>query len=158
MDSPSSIPTASVPPSQDERIMAALSHAAIILSLLGLVVPVVMWVTQKDKSRYVAFQALQAIALQLIRLVGFFIGMGCYMATIFSTVFMQAASSSSRTSGFPTAMLIPFATLGVLGVFGLFFFLYAIVGAVMTLQGKDFRYFLIGDWVEQFMKPASPDR
>jgi hypothetical protein len=159
MDSASPVSVVSAAPSQDERIMAALSHAAIILSLIGLVIPVILWVTQKDKSRYVAFQALQAIAFQLLRLVGLFIGLGCYMAAIFSTVFITAASDSPRYGGPPTTLfLIPFATLGVLGVFGIFFFIYAVVGAVMTLQGKDFRYILIGDWVERFMRPVSPGR
>lgn len=153
MDSPSSISAVSAAPSQDERLMAALSHAAIILSWIGLFIPVIIWVTQKDKSRYVAIQALQALVFQLLRMVALFIGLGCYMATLFSTVFMTATSTSSRYGGPPTAMLIPLATLCVLGVFGAFFFIYAVVGVVMTIQGKDFRYVLIGEWVEQFVKP-----
>ena len=51
--------------SQDERIMAALSHATALLPFMGVIAPIVIWVTQKDKSQYVAFQALQAMAYQL---------------------------------------------------------------------------------------------
>ncbi len=123
MDSPASVSTVSAVPSSDERVMAALCHASIVLSLIGLVVPIVMWATQKDKSRYVAFQALQAVAFQLLRLVLLFIGMGCYMATVFSSVFMTAASESPRYGAFPPTMLIPFAALCVLGVFTSIFFI-----------------------------------
>jgi len=158
MESP--VPAAApAAPSQDERMMAALAHGAILLSLMGLVVPIILWITQKDKSRYVAFQALQAIAFQLVRLVGVFFGLGCYMATIFSTMFLSAAASeSSRYGGPPTAFFIPFAVLCVLGAFGVACFAYAVAGVVMTLMGRDFRYFLIGDWVEQFVQAASLGR
>jgi uncharacterized Tic20 family protein len=56
---------ASTRPTQDDRIMAALSHITVILPFFGVVAPIIIWVTQKEKSQYVAFQALQALAYQL---------------------------------------------------------------------------------------------
>jgi len=47
-------------PTQDERIMAAMAHATIIFSAVGLVGPLVIWGTQREKSPFLAFQALQA--------------------------------------------------------------------------------------------------
>ena len=52
-------------PSQDERIMAGLAHISAILPMMGMVAPIVIWVTQKDKSKFVSFQALQAVSYQL---------------------------------------------------------------------------------------------
>jgi hypothetical protein len=36
---------------------------------------------------------------------------------------------------------------------GAAFMVYGIVGAVMTFQGKSFRYIIIGNRVERFMQP-----
>jgi uncharacterized Tic20 family protein len=52
-------------PTQDERVMAALSHASALLPMMVIIAPIIIWVTQKEKSQYVAFQSLQAIAYQL---------------------------------------------------------------------------------------------
>jgi len=45
---------------QDERIMAAMAHATIIFSAVGLIGPLIIWGTQREKSEFLAFQALQA--------------------------------------------------------------------------------------------------
>jgi tetratricopeptide (TPR) repeat protein len=49
----------------DERILAGLSHGGIILSVFGLLIPVFIWITQREKSRFVAFQSLQALDYQV---------------------------------------------------------------------------------------------
>ncbi len=64
-------------PTQDERIMAALSHASAIIPMMGVIAPIVIWATQKDKSSYVVFQALQAIVYQLCMVIAMIIGNGC---------------------------------------------------------------------------------
>ncbi len=56
-------------PNQEERIMAALSHGSVVLFGAGVIAAIVLWVTQKEKSAYVAFQALQATVYQMIGLV-----------------------------------------------------------------------------------------
>jgi hypothetical protein len=44
---------------QDEHIMAALAHGSILLPMTGVIVPIVIWITQREKSRYVASQFFQ---------------------------------------------------------------------------------------------------
>ena len=147
-----------VVPSQDERIMAALCHGSLILSWIGLAVPVIVWITQKDKSRYVTVQALQALLFPLVRVAVMMVGLGCYLAAAFSTLFSTTAIDSARTSGPPATFLFPLAVLCVMGFFGILFFAYAVYAIVMTLQGKPFYYIIIGDWVERFLKPAEARR
>jgi uncharacterized Tic20 family protein len=53
-------------PNQNDKIMAALAHISALLPLMGVIAPIVIWATQKDKSEYVAFQALQAVVYQLV--------------------------------------------------------------------------------------------
>jgi uncharacterized Tic20 family protein len=74
---------ASITPTQDERVMAALAHISALLPMMGVVAPIIIWVTQKGKSKFVAFQSLQALAYQLSMILAWFVGMGCYMFSFF---------------------------------------------------------------------------
>ncbi|MCX7977259.1 MAG: DUF4870 domain-containing protein, partial [Bellilinea sp.] len=69
--------------SSDERWLAALAHAGILIPTLGFAVPLIVWITQREKSAFLRFQALQALTYQLLlaavwvvlgALSGFFIG------------------------------------------------------------------------------------
>lgn len=46
-------------PSSDEKLLALLSHLSIVLG--GIILPIIVWATQKDKSKFVRFHSLQAI-------------------------------------------------------------------------------------------------
>jgi uncharacterized Tic20 family protein len=81
-------------PTQDERVMAALSHGSALLPMLGIIAPIIIWVTQKEKSKYVAFQALQALAYQTIMIVAYFFAMGCYILSFFGTFLTIPFASS----------------------------------------------------------------
>lgn len=144
-------------PNQDERVMAALAHVAAILPLMGVIAPIIIWVTQREKSRYVAFQALQAVAYQLSMIVAWMIGMGCYFCSFFAMFLSIPLASSSGTTPpvntlFSLGFIIPFLVLGLifLGVFA--FMVYGIVGAINAFQGKPFGYVFIGQRVERFMQ------
>jgi uncharacterized Tic20 family protein len=147
----------SLTPSQDERVMAALAQISVLVPFLGVIAPIVIWVTQKDKSRYVAFQSLQAIAFQLTMILAWFVGMGCYMCSFFSMFFAIPLASSLDPSQsinplFGMTMFTPFIIFGLIFLGGFLFILYGIVAAVMTFQGKPFRYAIIGRRVEQFLQ------
>jgi len=143
-------------PNQNDKIMAALGHISVLMPLIGLIAPIIIWTTQKEKSKYVAFQALQAIAYQLVMIFAYFIAMGCYMISFFGTFLtIPFAGESSNPSAGPIGMLgffIPFLIFGFIFIGGGLFILYGIVGAVFTLQGKNFRYFIIGDRVANFLE------
>jgi uncharacterized Tic20 family protein len=151
-----SIPTSSTP-SQDERIMAALAHVTTLVPFMGVIAPIVIWTTQREKSQYVAFQALQALAYQLTMILAWFVGMGCYMCSAFSiflTVPFASAADQEQTVEplFGLVFFIPFLVFGAILVGGIAFVIYGFVGAIMALQGKPFRYVLIGGRVERFMQ------
>jgi uncharacterized Tic20 family protein len=59
---------------QDERQWAMISHLSVLLNLvtgiLGPVVPLILYLSYKDRSRYVAYQSLQALIFQLVWWVG----------------------------------------------------------------------------------------
>lgn len=138
---------------QNDRIMAALAHVTIILPWVGVIAPIIIWATQKEKSEFVAFQALQATAYQLIMIFVWILGMGCYMCSIFGMVFFIPVTQEFQ--GGLAEMLgffLPFSVFGLLLLGSIVYVVYALVGAVLVLQGRDFRYLLIGSWLEGYLK------
>lgn len=146
-------------PNQNDKIMAALSHISALLPMIGLVIPIVIWVTQKEKSKYVAFQALQAAAYQLTMVFAYFVAMGCYMISFFFTFFtIPFASENVDPSTSPLFMIgfiFPFLIFGFIFIGGGFFILYAIIAAVFNIQGKDFKYLVIGNSVQRFLAKSN---
>lgn len=70
-DDPSTLPQAGQPvdASSDERTMAALSHAAagvFGLALIGILVPLIVYLAYQERSKYVRFHALQALVFQVV--------------------------------------------------------------------------------------------
>jgi uncharacterized Tic20 family protein len=142
-------------PSQDERIMAGLAHVSAFVPTVGILAPIIIWATQKDKSRYVYVQALQAIVFHLAMLLCFFLGMACYMASFFANFVsfpLTAFGDSSSSPLFLAGFFIPFLVMGLIMLGWVFFIVYSVIAAIMTFQGKDFRYIIIGRMVDRFMQ------
>jgi uncharacterized Tic20 family protein len=146
-------------PSQNDKIMAALAHISAILPFMGVIAPIIIWTTQKDKSEYVAFQALQAVAYQLLMILTWFIGMGCYMLSFF-TMFLSIPFAGSNGSDidpsiaplFALGFMIPFIIFGAIFIGGALFILYGLIGAIQVFQGKDFRYAIIGNRLATYLQ------
>lgn len=134
--------------------MAALSHIAIVLFFMGAIVPIIIWVTQKEKSSYVAFQALQAAVLQITMILTYFVTMLCYFcsfSSFFLGVLLVTADETLGEIAFAGMFAIQFLLFGLMFVSWFAFIIYGIVGAVMTLQGKEFRYFIIANRLEKYL-------
>ena len=144
-------------PTSDESIMAAISH------FFGFLVALIVWVTQKDKSRFVRFQAIQALAFDLLVSVITFLLVGCLMALTFGamTVGMsgmaftvnQNEPSTGLVSLFITLMtavpfLIPCIVFPLTGIV----FVARLIASIQTFQGQDFRYPWLGKWVERYLE------
>lgn len=138
-----SLPPAAAQPlsPSDERTWAMLAHLSVLLNLvtgvLGPFVALIIYLVYRDRSRYVAYQSMQAFIFQLITWVGsgILIGGMWLVVGLLSVVIVGV-------------LLIPFALIGTicLGILPLVGLIYGIVGAIETSQGKDFKYWLVGDW------------
>jgi uncharacterized Tic20 family protein len=149
MDTPVSTPSL---PSNDERVMAALGHISAFLPTIGIIAPIVIWVTQKDKSRYVYFQSLQAIVYHFVLILGWFLAIGCYMLSFLGTFVMIPFMSDSTSPYLMGGMLLPFLIIGLAFLGWFIYIVYAVVADVLTFQGKDFRYIIIGDLIKRSMQ------
>lgn len=140
--SPAPPPSGSYPPAPlsptDERTWAMLAHLSVLLNLitgiLGPVAALIIYLVYKDRSRYVAYQSLQAFLMQLIVWVG-----GGFLTAAAWTVTGILSAILIGICLIPIAVLISLIPLAAL--------VYGVIGAIQTNQGQDFRYWLIGDWV-----------
>jgi uncharacterized Tic20 family protein len=130
----------------DDKLMSILSHLAILIPNIGILAPIVIWLTQKEKSKFVRYNAIQAIFFQLL----FFI---LLMLSIFIGIILMAISimlANSSSGGEPGAFF--WVSMGIINLYfplWFFFSIYALVAAVKSYRGKRFRYLIIGKIVEK---------
>lgn len=120
----------------EEMNLAALAHASVVLGfitsgLAGIVVALLIWLSYKDRSGYVATQSLQAVAFQLL-LIPVTIAAG--LAILLSAL---------------TICLIPLAVLLIPLLIGLPLaeLVYGLYAAYQTYYGADFDYWIVGRFV-----------
>jgi uncharacterized Tic20 family protein len=132
---------------QEVRLLAAISHVSVLFSNIGFFVPIVIYLTQKKKSSYLGFQSLQALIWQIVMFVFSILVSSCMVGAIFFPVLITAASQNEKLIGLSGgSMLIAIIiSVFVMIIGNLGFIIYGIIGAVMTYQGKDFRYVFIGN-------------
>ena len=138
-------------PNQNERTMAALAHASIIVFGMGIIASVVLWATEKDRSRYVAFQALQATVYHIIGFGIFMAGMLCWLILYFASFIPLMIAATQGSDDPPLVFILSMLLMVVPLIFMGLWIIGGLWGAVRAFQGRDFRYLIIGDWVERWM-------
>ena len=133
-------PAASQPLSPaDERTWALLAHLSVLLNLVtgfaGPIAALIIYLVYKERSRYVAYHALQSMIFQSICWYGG--GMLAGICGILAGVF-------AWTIVLPILFGLVALTLALLPMGAI---VYGIIAAVQVNQGQDFKYWLVGDWV-----------
>ena len=128
----------------DEKMLALFSHLSLFLG--GIILPIIFWATNKDKSKFVTFHALQAlwfhiayIAIILVWVFAFIIiavvgGLGI-------GAFTSATGSKEMPVFFIIAMIGFYATLFaiIFGAIG-----YSVYMGIKSYQGNLVKYPIIG--------------
>lgn len=121
----------------EERQWAMIAHLGVLFNLvsgfLGPLVPLIIYMIYKDRSRYVAYQSLQGLVFQLIWWVG-----GGALAGV------TWAATSILGVVLIGLLCIPLACL--FSALPLVALIYGVYGGIQCNQGEDFKYWLIGDW------------
>jgi hypothetical protein len=147
---------------QDNRTWAGLAHGSILLApftsgLGGIVAALVIWALQKEKSAWVAGQALQALVYQALAFLVTMVAWCCWGALWTLLILIPiagdpAAYETMLPAGFwvgLSLMIIPLALWGLTILYGLW-------AAVQTFSGHDFKYVIIGRWLDrQQVRPAA---
>jgi hypothetical protein len=119
-----------------------LAHLSVLANLvtgfLGPVAALVIYLVCKDRSRYVAYHAMQSFIFQLI----WWVGGGALIGLIWAVTGILSAILIG-------ILCIPFALVLTLALAAmpLVALVYGVIGAVQCAEGRDFRYWLVGDWV-----------
>lgn len=123
--------------SSDEHTWAMVAHLSIFLNLitgfLGLVPPLILYFSFRDRSRYIAYQSLQALVFQLVFWVG-----GGLVAGAFWVITGITSIALVGLCCIPVALLLSLVPIGS--------YVYAVLAAIDTSKGADFKYWLVGDW------------
>ena len=140
-------------PDQESRLLAALAHGSIVAQGMGILIGVVIYLTQREKSRYAALQALQAAVYQFFILV-VTIGMWMAWGVLLSLSMIPLMGNPNADPGLlfwvsMIGMVVPFLFMIAFGLYGLW-------AALRTWQGHDFHYIVIGRWMDRFELPAAP--
>jgi len=137
--------------SQDERLLAAIAHSGALLPFLGFIIPLHIWITQRDWSKFVHFHALQALIYQLA------------MPSAFSVVYllgfwglygtMLGGLPDGLGGALPSGLLtLRCVLVGMILVGWGLTLLFGLLGASRILAGRDFLYPLLGRWLVVYME------
>ena len=132
--------------------MGALAH------FFGMFAALIVWALQKDKSRFVKFQALQALLFDFTVATLFGILFGCIfllaMLGMYGSMFFFMGNASSSSDVVPLFFLpLLFQSTAFACIFPISLILTVIrlVAALSVLNGREFRYPIIGPWLEKFL-------
>ncbi len=146
----------SAPISSDDRVMAALAH------FFGLFGGLLIWATQKDKSRFVKFQALQSLAfgglLTIVMILAMFCLFGVMLLGMFGTVLAAARASASPDSVSSILAMSTLWSMSFMCILPVSFVaaLVQMIAAISVATGHNWRYPFIAQRVEAFMgEPAA---
>jgi uncharacterized Tic20 family protein len=132
----------------EDKLMAAAAHASILLQGFGMLVGVLVYITQRERSRYAAKQALQAAVYQLITMIvimGLWLVWGVLYGIGFALMIPAMESNAAPGLGFwllTFSFVAPLFLMKALGLYGLW-------GAIRALGGRPFRYAIIGQRLEE---------
>jgi uncharacterized Tic20 family protein len=134
-------------PSEDERVLAALSHASIVanvVNLAGMIATALIWTMQRDRSPYVRAHALQALVYQgAVLLVSIVLALSWGVCLALSLLPAALRPDLYRASP-PDSFWLALAGLVVPIGFGILATVYGLYGAYQVYRGHPFRYPLAG--------------
>ena len=144
-------------PTHEERWIAALCHTSGLTIFFGLLVSLIVFLTQKSRSPFLKIQSLQALIYQGAALVIYWVISIGLMLAYFGTFFPLVIFSSTGSMENPFFAGLFFLVFGLIMLFSLFFSLIlapaygilALVAAWRSGKGDDFRYPVIGAFVER---------
>ena len=126
--------------------MAALAHGSALLNLFagvgGLIAALVIWLTQREKSDWVGFHALQSLVFQAAVLV--------LTVVVVGVVWVLGFIISFATIGIGTFVAVPVMILAFFGGFAMVGAgtVYSLYGAYQLYQGREFTYVVTGKWLQ----------
>jgi uncharacterized Tic20 family protein len=155
-------PAQAAGPTANERTWAALAHASVLLTfalgvstgglavVVAALVPLGIWLAFRDRSRFVAFHAMQATVFQLASLV-VWIGLLAAGLVVLIPAWIVTVLLIVVLVGFlllPVALILTIVLAIVLMTLPFASLFYGLYGAFEVYAGRVFRYWRVADWIE----------
>jgi uncharacterized Tic20 family protein len=142
-------------PTPQERAVAALSHAAILLPLAGAALPLLAAIVFGRGRRFVRFQAAQALVYHLVNWLPLTLAPLILFAPMLAAWFAARLPGGSDQESLTTIFGLLFMTIWFLAAAAapflvawcLIFCGVGLYAAWRAGQGKEFRYPLLGAWL-----------
>jgi uncharacterized Tic20 family protein len=135
-------------PTEDERVLAALSHASIvanIVNLIGVIATALIWTMQRERSRFVRAHALQSLVYQGgVLLISVFLTLAWGLCVILSLLPVFLKPELYQFSSPPRSFWFALFGLIVPIGFGILATIYGLYGAYQVYHGRPFRYPVVG--------------
>jgi hypothetical protein len=113
------------------------AHLSVLINLftgfLGVAAPLLIYLAYKERSRFVVFHSLQSLVFQAV----------CWFGGSLLAIITGALSGTIPMIGL---ICLPLAC--IFAVLPLVALIYGTIGGIQVNQGGDFRYWLVGDWVQ----------
>lgn len=131
-------------PVSEERTWAMLAHLSILLNLLtgflGGLAAIIIYFVYKDRSRLVAYHAMQSFIFQAITWLGAGL-IGGILVSFGTALGFLIIPLLCLIPGFLVLLLVPGSLI------------YGVIGAVKVNNGEDFRYWQVGNWFRTILEP-----
>ena len=148
----------------EDNWVSGVCHSTAILQLWGVITPLIVWFSQKERSMKLRFQALQATIYQLTAFAAYMIGTVAYMAFFFIMMFgvlaFSGPSASPNSKLSPIAGIILIVFFSILMIFWLLmmvatpiYFILAAAASILTIRGKNFKYPILGGIISRRIAP-----
>lgn len=126
--------------SSDERLWAMLAHLSGLLggviAIGQYLVPLIIFLVYRERSRFVAYHAMQQLLFQL------------FLLAVCIALAIAGVVMGVITCGFGLVLVIPL--LLALAIYALVYIIWA---AIEAYNGKWFRIPLVGDWARSVVQP-----
>jgi uncharacterized Tic20 family protein len=129
--------------------MASIAHASVVIFGPGILVGLLIWLSQKEKASYASQQGLQATVYQAVGMV-VIMALWFLWGIFYALTWIPLIQNPNQFEEAPppifwiglASMAIPFFAMLVWALYGLW-------GAYKTLRGQEFRYVVIGNLLSE---------
>jgi uncharacterized Tic20 family protein len=148
----------------EDNWVSGVCHSTVILHFWGVITPLIIWFSQKERSLKLRFQAMQAALYQLAGFAAYMIGMLAYLGLVFLmfagmlVLGVMDPSTSPNAEISPIFGIIFFTFSGMILIFWLLaaiatpvYYVLAVAAGILTIRGKDFKYPLLGSMIKKRM-------
>jgi uncharacterized Tic20 family protein len=127
----------------DEKLLALFSHLSLFLG--GILLPLIFWLTNKDKSKFVTFHSLQALWFHIVYV----------FIIVFVAVFLAVGGVmlGLLTADAHSKSMSPIMVIGMIAFYGFLFLVifggigYSIFMGIKSYQGNLNKYPVIGNLI-----------